>query len=98
MYAMWDQIWMYKVLCCLFIINTSNEVSAFSKYLRSNEICSVNNGKRIYLELGDKGVLRATNITTPDFLNSVSLSYGSFENVDIVFFLELFLWCVSKTI
>lgn len=75
MYAIWDQVWMYKVLLCLFIINTSNEVSAFSKYLRSNEICSVNNGKRIYLELGDQGVLKATNITAPDYLNSVSLSY-----------------------
>lgn len=71
---MGDQVRMYKVLCCLFIITTSNEASAFSKYLRSNEICSVNNGKRIYLELGDEGVLRATNITTPFFSNNVSFS------------------------
>lgn len=72
---MWDQIRIYKVVCCFLIINILNEAGAITKYLRSNEICSVNNGKRIYLELGDKGVLKATNITAPNFLNNVSLLF-----------------------
>lgn len=72
---MWDQFWILKVLCCLLIINISTEADAITQYLRSNEICSVNNGKRIYLELGDKGVLKATNVSAPNFSKNVSLSY-----------------------
>lgn len=62
-----DHVW--KVFCCLLIVNILDLVGAFTKYSRSSEICSVNNGKRIYLELGDEGVLKATNITVPSFLN-----------------------------
>lgn len=70
MFAMSD--WMWKVCCCLLIVHLSNGIGAYSKYSRSNEICSVNNGKRIYLELGDRGMLQATNISVPSFLNGVS--------------------------
>lgn len=81
---MCDHIWMWKVLCCLLIVNLLNLVEAFSKYSRSNEICSVNNGKRIYLELGDKGVLKATNITVPSFMNNVRSLYNHLRNINIV--------------
>lgn len=69
---MCDQSWVHKVLCLLILMNTAREAGAITKYLRSNEICSANNGKRIYLELGDRGVLKATNITTPILTNNVS--------------------------
>ncbi|XP_037038315.1 uncharacterized protein LOC119075855 isoform X2 [Bradysia coprophila] len=68
--AMCDQSGVYTALCFLLLINVAHEAHAITKYLRSNEICSANNGKRIYLELGDKGVLKATNITTPIFTNN----------------------------
>lgn len=70
--AMCDHSSAIKVLCFLLLIHKAHEASAITKYLRSNEICSANNGKRIYLELGDKGVLKATNITTPILTNNVS--------------------------
>lgn len=76
MYTMW------KVLCCLLILNLLDEAEAITKYMRSNEICSANNGKRIYLELGDKGILKASNITAPNFSKNVSFFVSKVHTVD----------------
>lgn len=41
--------------------------------LRSNDICShTSNGRRAYLELGDSGVLLASNVTTTNGVSNVS--------------------------
>lgn len=38
-------------------------VQGLPKVFRTNEICGVYNGHRVYLELGDRGQLQATNVT-----------------------------------
>lgn len=52
---------------------------AGTSQLRSEDICGPHNGRRLYVELGEKGVLRANNVTLgatrsnaggPDYTNS----------------------------
>lgn len=52
---------MLSVLLVLLINSTL--IKALPQLYRTNEICDQNNGRRHYLELGDHGDLRATNIT-----------------------------------
>ncbi|XP_041770503.1 uncharacterized protein LOC121592782 isoform X1 [Anopheles merus] len=40
-------------------------VQCLPKVFRSNEICGVYNGHRVYFELGDRGQLQATNVSVP---------------------------------
>ena len=48
----------------LIILSYFNEcANGLPKLFRTNEICGLYNGHRVYLELGDRGQLRATNIT-----------------------------------
>uniref|UniRef100_A0A182NKH7 CUB domain-containing protein n=1 Tax=Anopheles dirus TaxID=7168 RepID=A0A182NKH7_9DIPT len=42
-----------------------SSVQCLPKVFRSNEICGVYNGHRVYFELGDRGQLQATNVTAP---------------------------------
>lgn len=58
-------------------------IQGLPKVFRTNEICGVYNGHRVYLELGDRGQLQATNVT--------------FERVRFFHFLgEFFLRAVSS--
>ncbi|XP_058462956.1 uncharacterized protein LOC131437553 isoform X2 [Malaya genurostris] len=50
----------YILLCVLLVLV---QVEGLPKVFRSNEICGVYNGHRVYLELGDRGQLQATNVT-----------------------------------
>lgn len=47
----------------IFLIWTVARVQGLPKVFRTNEICGVYNGHRVYLELGDRGQLQATNVT-----------------------------------
>lgn len=47
----------------LFLLINSTLIKALPQLYRTNEICEQNNGRRLYLELGDYGNLRASNIT-----------------------------------
>lgn len=48
--------------------------------LRNNDICSgTSNGRRAYLELGDSGVLSASNVTTTNRVPNVS--YGRLNSI-----------------
>ncbi|XP_053676710.1 uncharacterized protein LOC128726892 [Anopheles nili] len=42
-----------------------SSIQCLPKVFRSNEICGVYNGHRVYFELGDRGQLQATNVTVP---------------------------------
>ncbi|KFB45013.1 AGAP006066-PA-like protein [Anopheles sinensis] len=50
------------LLCCSGCISP---VQCLPKVFRSNDICGVYNGHRVYFELGDRGQLQATNVTVP---------------------------------
>uniref|UniRef100_A0A182JAU4 Uncharacterized protein n=1 Tax=Anopheles atroparvus TaxID=41427 RepID=A0A182JAU4_ANOAO len=50
------------LLCCSFCISPGQ---CLPKVFRSNDICGVYNGHRVYFELGDRGQLQATNVTIP---------------------------------
>lgn len=50
-------------LLLIVLIWTVSRVQGLPKVFRTNEICGVYNGHRVYLELGDRGQLQATNVT-----------------------------------
>ncbi|XP_055538591.1 uncharacterized protein LOC129726052 isoform X2 [Wyeomyia smithii] len=47
----------------LLIFLVAAKVDGLPRIFRSNEICGVYNGHRVYLELGDRGQLQASNVT-----------------------------------
>uniref|UniRef100_A0A182WHQ2 CUB domain-containing protein n=1 Tax=Anopheles minimus TaxID=112268 RepID=A0A182WHQ2_9DIPT len=51
------------VLCSASFLLPS--VQCLPKVFRSNEICGLYNGHRVYFELGDRGQLQATNVSVP---------------------------------
>ncbi|EAT33410.1 AAEL014315-PA [Aedes aegypti] len=56
-------------------------VQGLPKVFRTNEICGVYNGHRVYLELGDRGQLQATNVTFERSLNQTTPSVCTLELV-----------------
>ncbi|XP_035908260.1 uncharacterized protein LOC118510486 isoform X1 [Anopheles stephensi] len=56
-------IGLWVLLCSVSLLIPS--VQCMPKVLRSNEICGVYNGHRVYFELGDRGQLQATNVSVP---------------------------------
>ncbi|XP_035793857.1 uncharacterized protein LOC118467456 isoform X2 [Anopheles albimanus] len=67
---------LWIVLCCL-----STSVRCFPKVFRTNEICGVYNGHRVYFELGDRGQLQATNVTVPYLPRASSVGNQTIANV-----------------
>lgn len=59
----------------LFLLINSTLIKALPQLYRTNEICDQNNGRRLYLELGDHGDLRASNITVPNVPKSEFLVF-----------------------
>uniref|UniRef100_A0A182M0J4 CUB domain-containing protein n=1 Tax=Anopheles culicifacies TaxID=139723 RepID=A0A182M0J4_9DIPT len=51
------------ILCSASFLIPS--VQCLPKVFRSNEICGLYNGHRVYFELGDRGQLQATNVSVP---------------------------------
>lgn len=54
--------WIRERLLVLFI-SLLCQAQGLPQVFRSNDICGVYNGHRVYLELGDHGQLQATNVT-----------------------------------
>lgn len=50
-------------LAGFLLVLSLSEVEGLPKVFRNNEICGMYNGHRVYLELGDRGQLQATNVT-----------------------------------
>lgn len=56
-------------LIALVLVAHFHDVSSQSQSNAINEICNVYNGRRIYLDLGEHGVLKASNIAVPGNTN-----------------------------
>lgn len=52
-----------------FVTGTRVKTLEKSRIFPNYEICNRYNGRRIYLDLGEQGVLKATNITVPNLTN-----------------------------
>ncbi|XP_029726697.2 uncharacterized protein LOC109418923 [Aedes albopictus] len=76
----WMSSSMLKLLWITLIWITPG-IQGLPKVFRTNEICGVYNGHRVYLELGDRGQLQATNVTFERSLNQTSPSVCSLELV-----------------
>lgn len=70
----------FKLLLLLPVFFVSG-VQGLPKVFRANEICGVYNGHRVYLELGDRGQLQATNVTVSKQTNQTTPSVCSLELV-----------------
>ncbi|XP_058836488.1 uncharacterized protein LOC131693035 isoform X2 [Topomyia yanbarensis] len=65
----------------LLVLLVLVQVEGLPKVFRSNEICGVYNGHRVYLELGDRGQLQATNVTVAKHLNRTASTVCTLELV-----------------
>ncbi|XP_053687164.1 uncharacterized protein LOC128736701 [Sabethes cyaneus] len=65
------------LLICLAVV----KVEGLPRIFRSNEICGVYNGHRVYLELGDRGQLQASNVTVSKQTNKTIPSICTLELV-----------------
>lgn len=68
-------------LLLIALIWITTEVQGLPKVFRTNEICGVYNGHRVYLELGDRGQLQATNVTYERSFNQTSPAICTLELV-----------------
>lgn len=69
---------MFSFLLFFLLIN-STLIKSLPQLYRTNEICDQNNGRRQYLELGDHGDLRATNITVSNVPNELKSVFCYFN-------------------
>ncbi|XP_058122931.1 uncharacterized protein LOC131293914 [Anopheles ziemanni] len=67
-------------LLLLYCSGCISPVQCLPKVFRSNDICGVYNGHRVYFELGDRGQLQATNVTIP-YLSRTALVNQTTPNV-----------------
>ncbi|XP_055630160.1 uncharacterized protein LOC129770972 isoform X2 [Toxorhynchites rutilus septentrionalis] len=74
------KLWKYVRLLIL-LISILCQAEGLPKVFRSNDICGVYNGHRVYLELGDRGQLQATNVTISKDTNQTTPSSCSLELV-----------------
>ncbi|XP_065079814.1 uncharacterized protein Culd isoform X3 [Ochlerotatus camptorhynchus] len=75
------QIFSKLNLLFIVLIWAVPRVQGLPKVFRTNEICGVYNGHRVYLELGDRGQLQATNVTVA---KSVDLTAPSICTLELV--------------
>uniref|UniRef100_A0A1Q3FZT1 CUB domain-containing protein n=1 Tax=Culex tarsalis TaxID=7177 RepID=A0A1Q3FZT1_CULTA len=59
----WNKHAKLRQLVVLVALAVIAGVEGLPKVFRNNEICGMYNGHRVYLELGDRGQLQATNVT-----------------------------------
>lgn len=59
----WNKHAKLRQLVVLVALAVVSGVEGLPKVFRNNEICGMYNGHRVYLELGDRGQLQATNVT-----------------------------------
>lgn len=70
----WNKHAKLRQLVVLAALAVVSGVEGLPKVFRNNEICGMYNGHRVYLELGDRGQLQATNVTfskVSSYLNKI---------------------------
>ncbi|XP_055611974.1 uncharacterized protein LOC129758495 isoform X2 [Uranotaenia lowii] len=70
-----------QTVVILLLVGLLSGAEGFAKVYRNNEICGVYNGHRVYLELGDRGLLQATNVTVSKQTNQTAPSVCTLELV-----------------
>ncbi|XP_062540413.1 uncharacterized protein LOC134208662 [Armigeres subalbatus] len=74
--------WVYPTnLLLIILIWITSMAQGLPQVYRTNEICGVYNGHRVYLELGDRGQLQATNVTYERSSNQTSPAICTLELV-----------------
>ncbi|XP_075221183.1 CUB and LDLa domain isoform X2 [Lycorma delicatula] len=70
------RLWIILIIICI-------KICIGGITLRQDDICGIHNGRRLYLELGERGILTAKNVTTTPVRSNHALSHDQC-NVEIV--------------